>query len=439
MPFRAELGDYEFEVAPGWRVEADRVVRESDNVAVSAAYTITLTCRVRRDADETSAAKLGAFLAECLHSRTCPPLYVYDLEALDDQGDPTPVPEIGQIDEEAEDEDETNLGWEDPRLVGFQLPDETGQFMAGATFVLTIQARRSFPDSDGVCEMDQVFEEDEDSSGNEVQRLTTRGRTAKASGATAETPAVAARLRLPAPVGWVRTVQSLRYPLYPERHVFEAVSEVRTNDGATGSSGATSARVGERVFYDPVKGVLRKVNTAETTGGEDPQGWVLDQAPGREVVSAEITTDAGTQRRTQGEWRRIESLTSQDRTTRVERLFTLRGGGREVGAVLMSPPVRPKIQRGPWEPYALTEQVEVRALAPEALDHFRLPNPLGVPWVAKSEDHALPRVEEDALVPGQRLWVWAVTREYVWDSEDHPLDHEALKGAVFAPASEVLA
>jgi len=445
VSYQASIGNYEFDVMPAIEIDADRVVRDNAGPveAVAVNYTITLTCRVRQDETDDAAAKLGSFLLDCVHTRTCPAVYILDSEEIDGDGDPTPIPEIGAIDEDAEDEDENNLGWEEPRVVGFRLPNGEGQLMAGASFVLTIQARRSFPDADGVCELSQTFEKEE-TEGGEVHRLVSRGRCAKASGATADTPAVDARLRLPAPVGWVRTQHALREPLYPLRHMFEVVSEVRlaalvAGGGSPPPPGATSARLSERVVSDPVKGILRRINTAETTGGNDPAGWVRDQAPSKDVVSAELSSDNGETQRTQGEWRRIESLTTQDKTTRVERVFTLRGGLRETAVVLMSPPFRPHLQRGPITPYTLTEQIEIRALAPTSLDDFRYPEALGGAWFLSSIDHSLPRVEEDALAPGQRLWVWVMVREYVWDSTDSPFDSDVLSAAIFYPSTEVLA
>lgn len=429
--YSAQLGAHTFEVAPSIAPEVQRIVRQNatPNEAVACLYRIELTCRVREDASDTAADKLGTFLADCLHTRTCPALTIDDAAG-------NPIPEWGEIDPDAVDGSNQNLGWEDVRLVAYRLPPGDGQLMAGATFTLTIEARRSLPDDDGICELDQVYDYGTDEAGNDVERLVSRVRFAKASGATIDDAAVLARVRLPAPVGTTR-VDSYREPLYPLRHVAEYTSEVSTTTGVTGASGATAASSSARVVDVPEKGIRRLIDTAQTSGGEDPLSWVEGQAPSGQLVSASTSLDVGTTRAASGEWRRIESYKA-GQTTKVTRTFALRGGGRQAGAVLMSPPVRPKIQRGPHEPWRLVESIEVRALAPSELAHFAVPDPLSNPWVLLPQDHALPRVEEDARDPSQRLWVWTVTREYLWSSEDEPLNDPALIGAVFAAKDEVL-
>jgi hypothetical protein len=436
--YHAKLGDYLFDAMPAVEPECERVVRPGPdpNVAVAVNWTIPLICRVRETADVGSAALLGAFLAACVHTDECPAFLITDAAG-------TPLPEWGEIDPDAVDDAAANLGWEDVRLVSFRLPQGEGQLMAGATFFVTIQARRSFPDADGICELDQEYVAGEDASGNETERLeTTYIRFARAGGANIETAAVVARIRLACPVGYTRTVGGdrgyvYREPLYPERHVATGVVSEIALTTISGSTGAKDATLGERIVDDPARGLRRTTNTARTTGGDDPLGWVEDQAPSSLIVSGETTFEEGTEKTATGEWRRIEALDPLGKTTKVVRTLTIRGGRREVGAIKMSPPVRPVVQRGAFEPYRITETLEVYALDPKVFEDFKIPPPLPLPFVFGPEDSSEPRVSEDATVAEQRLWVWAITREYGWNAVDHPRTRPEFRDAVFLPPSVV--
>lgn len=438
--YSIEIGAYEFEATPSCAIDSERIVRRSlsPNEAVAINYTFSLVCRIRStDAlPDNGVAGLLTALAAWHDTRTCPAFVLRDAD--DEIVSPFNVSESA------------DLGWEDVRLVSFSLPADPAQLVAGATFSLVIQARRSFPDSDGICEYDATHEVTADEFGNEVQRLAVSFRFAKAS--ITSTPALAnpatytdaikARLRLAAPPGYVRTVGSAalgfsyEHPLYPLTHVVNTVSEVRTTGGVTGSSGATSARTETRRVVDPEKGLVRVTESAETSGGEDPEAWVRGQRPGAAIVSEAITVGLGSTQTARGEWTRIESFRGTGKTTDVTRTYALRGGRRALGATAMTPPLLPHLARGPFEPYVLSETVEVRAKGATALGDFELPGPLTAPWVLGAVSYALPRVEESAVDPNERLWLWVVTREYLWDDVNSPLLNSELAARMFADGLE---
>lgn len=218
------------------------------------------------------------------------------------------------------------------------------------------------------------------------------------------------------------------------------VSEVTKNNGVAGATGATKATTGQRVVFIPEKGIKRVVDAAETTGPTDPLAWVEQQQPSSALVSRETFVDVA-KKTANGEWKRVESLTSTQKT-KVTRTYSLTGGVRRGAVSERLAPTRPEIKRGPWQEHKLSEQLELRSLDARDLASFDLPSPLGTgedasPWVLIRNDHSLPRVEEDAMDPSQRLWVFVVQREYIWDSEADPLAHPALIGAVFAAKAEV--
>lgn len=431
--YTVEIGGYAFALAPATAIETERVVRPtSPNEAVAVNHTFRLACRVRAD---TPAAVTTAFLAAVnswLYTRTCPRFRLKD--------------EAGAVISPYDvDEDRSpTLNWEDVRLEACDLPAGDGQLVSGATFTLVLRARRSLPDADGICEFDAQEDHENDEFDNQVLRRTVRFRWAKASVVEMEdaSSAVQDRLRVDGEVGWVRTVGGsdlgfiFRYPLYPEFHVVETVSEIRTSSGVSGASGATRATTGTRTTVDPAKGLRRITQTAETSGAGDPEGWVQDQQPSAEYVSHDVSVEIGTVRSARAEWTRVEAFRANGKTTDVTRTYAVSGGLRTGDSVEMTPPYRPKIQRGPFTAYRITETVEVRALGATALSDFAVPDPLGVPFVLVEEDAALPRVEEQAIDPAQRLWLWVVTRTYLWDSEDDPKSHQALAAAVFSDALE---
>jgi hypothetical protein len=430
--YSVEIGAYEFDLAPATAIDTERVVRAnaSPNECVAVNYTFALSCRLRADTPAAVATALTAALASWHDTRTCPAFVIKD------EGGAV----VGDFDVEEGTDD-----WEDVHVAAFSLPAGDGQLVSGATFSLVIRARRSFPDSDGICEFDAAYDNENDEWGNEVQRLTVRFRFAKAS--TVDDPedytaAVKARLALEAPVGYVRTVGGTslgfiyRHPLYPEAHVVETVSEVRVTGAVSGSSGATRASTGTRTTIDPVKGIRRITHTAETSGGSDPGAWVEENQPTAAHVSHDVSVENGSTKSARGEWTQVEAFRARGKTTDVTCTYAIRGGRREVDAVKMTPPYRPKVRRGPFTEWRVVETVEVRALGATSIGDFAVPDPLEAPFVLGAVDHALPRVEEPAVDPAQRLWLWVITRDYVWDSEETPFAHPALAEAVFLDANE---
>jgi hypothetical protein len=436
--YTLEIGSYAFELAPATSISTERIVREntSPNEAVAVNYTFNLVPRLRADTPAAVMTALTTALASWQDTRTCGRFRLKDEAGT--------VISPFDVDEERS----PTLNWEDVRVASFDLPAGDGQLVSGATFSIVILARRSLPDSDGICEFSADYENENDEWGNEVQRLTTRFRFAKASviaDPADYTDAIKARLKLDAPVGYVRTVGGTalgfiyRHPLYPEAHVVETVSQVQVTGAVTGSSGATRATSSTRTVVDPVKGIRRITETAETSGGEDPESWVREQRSSAAIVSEDVSVDLGTTKSARAEWTRIEPFRAIGKTTDVTRTFALRGGRRPLSVVKMTPPFRPKIQRGPFEEWRLSETVEIRAKGATSLDDFTIPEPLGAPFVLGPVDHSLPRVEEPAIDPSERLWLWVITREYVWeesDAYDSPLEYPGLEDLTLSDANE---
>lgn len=439
--YALEIGSYAFALAPATSISTERIVRAntSPNEAVAINYTFSLVCRLRADTAAGVMTALTTALSSWQDTRTCGRFRLKDAAGA--------VISPFDVDEARS----PTLGWEDVRVVSFDLPAGDGQLVEGATFSVVIAARRSLPDSDGVCEYDANYSEDADEFGNEVRRLTVSFRFAKSavvSSPASYSSSLRSRLRLAAPPGYVRTAGSsslgfsYEHPLYPLTHVVRTVSEVRTVSGGGGTSvpapdGAVSARITRRRVVDPERGIVRITDGAEVSGGENPQAWVREQRPGASIVSEAITAELGSTANARGEWTRIEPFRSgEGKTVDITRTYALGGGRREIGATRMTPPYRPHLAEGPFGHYTLSETVEVRAKGAETIDEFAVPDPLPEPWRLSSVSHALPRVEESAIDPEERLWLWVITREYVWDAPSHPLDNQALTKAVLSDGAE---
>jgi hypothetical protein len=434
--YSVEIGDYDFDIAPGLDIAAERIVREnlSPVECVAINYTFTLPCRIR---STTPAASITAFLValnEWLETRDCPAF------RLKDEG--------GAIvgDYEVDEERDPTLNWEDVYVAALAQPPVDGQWVSGAVFTIVIRARRSFPDANGICELEIDVDKTGDEFGNEVHRKVCRLRWAKASAVDMAdaSDTVKDLVRLDAPVGWAVTIgiQGLgfayRTPLYPELHVVETVCEVRTTGGVAGGTGAIAASTGTRTTIDPAKGLRRITHSAQQDSGTDPGAWVEGAQPNAAYQLHDVSFEDGSTKRARGEWTSVEAYRAVGggKTTDVKCVYSLRGGRRDVTAVKMTPPFRPKVQRSGFDAYRLVETVEVRALGATRLDDFAVPVPLDTPWVLGPITASLPRVEEEAVDPSQRLWVWVLEREYVWDGEGHPLEHPKLLTAVFRDSAE---
>jgi hypothetical protein len=422
--YTAKLGAYTFDVAPGVALSSVEIVRgnAAPNLLVARDHEWTLRCRVRADTPALVVTALQAFLTAAVNARVVPTsLEIEDATATD-------LAQLGAVIAG------TAENWEDLRVTAFELPDDDGQLVAGAEFVLGFAARRSFPDADGVCELFQTREVDRDDFGNETRRLTTEVRLALnyvngvlASNTIEGTPAIRTQLTEILPVGWRRTRGStsvpfaVTYPAWPLRHRAVTVSEVTRNaGGATPPPGATSANTNERRVEDPEKGVLRIRYSAETVGSTAGLTWVQGQRP----TGATGETEARVEEKTfSGEWQRLEPLVSPTRgkITREKRTFQRSGGEREGGAVLMSAPHLPLATQGPWTVVRVVETVRIYALGVTTYEDLPLPDPLPAPWLmVEPASYPLPSVDEDSRYPAQRLWSRSATREYLLASGADP-------------------
>lgn len=442
--YTAELGSYVFDVTPAVSFECVDVTRRNVAPAVLVArlYTFTLRGRTRADTPALVATGFLSFLSGVVNVRTT----VAHLKIKDAGG--TALAQFGNVIEG------TSENWEDLAVERVAFDHADKQLVAGAEFLITFTARKSFPDANGICEFDQERSITPDEFGNETRNLTTTIRLARnyingvsASNTIIGTSAITALLKEAAPVGWRRTKGSAtlgfayRYPLYPQVHVAICESEVQKNGagGASPPDGATEATLAETVEDDPERGVQVITTIATTKGGTDPLGWVEQQQPTDATGETELST--GTENSARGEWRRLarKGTASGGKVTRIRKTYQLSGGTREGAAILMASPYAPTVTRGPWTPYRLLETVEVHALAVTSLEDIPIPEPLAAPWVlVEPVERGLPRVEQDANVPAMRLWRLDVTRSYLWPLDTDPLTDASLAGAILAPAGESL-
>lgn len=450
--YRATLGSYSFDVLPNISIRSSSVIRDNaqPNVRVAVNYEFRLKCRVPATTDAlatvppSAATNLGTFLASALHSRTLPTA----LTILDSNG--AAIPQIGNV--------AAAGGWEDLQVTDLEIPDagdQVGQLMAGAYFTLTFRARRTLADTDGICELAQVYEDDTDDTGATVRRLTSTIRLSQSAydgGTRVTSAAIAAKLRLACPVGFSRTRGNnswgfaARYPLYAlgsqDGLVAETVSEVRSSSSVVGASGSTKSEVATRIKQDPEKGLIRTTTTADTTGADSTTGleWVESQQP---AESTGETLEEPNARHARGEWTVISPLTAtaSGKLRRVRRRYSTRGGGRKASSVVMSFGFEPVVQRGPWSEFRLLEQIEVFAQGATELGEVPLPKPLDSPWVLDGEsvDDALPSIDEQAGYPSQRLWLRIVTRQYLWAGSGDPLESRGLTSRVMSEAANNLA
>lgn len=452
--YRATLGSYTFDVQPITSIKSVGVIRESvsPNVCVARLYEWRMRCRVPATTDAiatvppSAATNLGTFLSSAFHTRTLPT----SLSILDSAG--TAIPQIGDI--------SVSGGWEDLQLVDFDLAsvaEHPGQMVAGAYFELSFRARKSLPDSNGICELDLEYETTSDDVGREVRRVSGLIRLSLAAyttGTRITDAAVvsAAGIKLPCPAGWNRSRGNnsngfdVRYPKYPRLIEATVVSEVTLNGGGvSGASGAKSADVAVRHKDDPARGLLVTTTTAETTGPDSGAAleWVQQQQP---PESTGETLEEASKKHARGEWETRGPLTAAaadaGKVTRVTRAYTLRGGERSAYASAKASGLRPKIvSGGPFSPYVLAESIRIFARGPEALTDVPAPKPLGAPWVLDGDDavDAMPVVEEDANYPGQRVWVRVLERRYLWNGDGDPRSDGQLVARVMSDATTNIA
>jgi hypothetical protein len=451
--YTVKLGSYTFTTTPDVQITTTEVVRQNaaPNLLVARNYEWTFPrCRVRGDAPTDVVTALQAFLTAAVNARAFPT----SLEIENAAG--TDLAQIGAVTAG------TAENWEDLRVTEFSLAASadtptTAQLVSGAEFSLTFAARRSFPDSNGVCEFDQDREIEADSFGNETRRKTTTVRLARnyVNGTSASntilTTAIADEIAESCPVGWRRTKGStsvpfiIRYPLWPLTHLAVCVSEVaKTAVGAGAASpptGAIKAVTAERIVEDPEKGVKRFFFSAETVGATDGLTWVEAQRPSQGTGETE---DRPADKTAKGKWQYLEPLVGGQSTkvTRIKRSFVRGGGGRVGGAFVLSSPYTPKVTVGPYTPQRLVETVLVYALGATTLDDIPLPAqlPESTGWVLVEPSQTPdPSVDEDSRWPEQRLWRRAVTREYLWaKGATDPLTDTDYKAALLADAGLTL-
>ena len=143
-----------------------------------------------------------------------------------------------------------------------------------------------------------------------------------------------------------------------------------------------------------------------------------------------------------GEWtynETLSSVASGTRTTRVQRRFALHGGGRRAGVIEMSGGIAARVQVGSFVAVRLREEIDVYAMGPAELAHVPIPPPLSGGWQLDGDSVTdVIGIDEDAVSASQRLWLRAVTREYLWLATTDPLESQELNAALAAAMTESL-
>lgn len=435
--YTCSIGSHTFSAYPDILIETEPVIRTNvtPNRLVARYYRWLVRGRIVAGTPSATATALLTFLTACVNptSGVLPTTFkILDATA-------TAVAQIGNVVTGTAEE------WEDLQVTSFRLLDQEGSLVADAQFEVGFSARRSFPDSNGICELVQEWTETTDDNGNTVRNLTTTEiRLAKSSAnLIASTAAITAQLTITKPPGWSRTKGStsrgftLEYLEYPLLHRARCESEVVSNaGGATPPSGANSATTTDRIVDDAEKGVRRHLYSAESVGSVDGLTWVEDQRP----ADATGETESGAETKTyRGRWQYLEALAAPPvgKVTRTKRTFQLNGGGLEGGAIRMSPPYLPLVSRGARAESRLVETVRVYALGVTNYADIPLPDPLPGPWLLVEPTlGGEPSVDEDSRYPAQRLWVRSAVREYLWGGAgDDPRADAALAAAAVADAT----
>lgn len=415
---------YAFWAAPVFTArDLDRYHRTDVNPAVLGAVTreISLTCWVDgRDPPDT-VTNLGTLLTGFVNARVVPGFF----EVRDEDG--TAVTSIGQI-------TSASSAWEEVQITGFNLPAGVGQLVAGAEFTLTIQGRKTYGDSNDVWYREQSREVTYNEAGLERRTLTTELRITKASSNTIAGLASSYGAAESRAVGWRRVAPSnnsagyaIRYTKYPLLHEAVITSIVEElGSGYVLPTGAGDGSVVKIVQRDQASRTDRHVIQAEISGTTDPLGWAESQGEGGEFVGSYHDRHRNFARATfawnepinAGGGSSAGGGVGGGTSTRTEARMVLTAGGEPVRPLVMSGGALPVIRRGGLLPWTLTETIQVWAESPSALTDIPIPALLEDPWVLGAGGvWSLPYLDTQPST-----WTTTVTRSYVWDGDESPLE-----------------
>lgn len=417
-------GPWTFTVPPGLLFSGARTHRRDvypEEHAVTD-YTVRLErCRVFSVDGTASAAAtaLAAFFTACLHGRA-KPTYLQILDGA------SPIAEIGDM-------NTSTTGWQEILVTEWAMDDDAAQLRAGATFSLTITARRTFVDANGLVMLERDFRSRIGSNGLEVRTLTSRVQMRALTAVPTSASWLLALVRLAKPTGWVRSAGGsggiqVSYPLGATRtDVAEIVSEV-SQRGVSLPANAGGGTTGTTRRDRPELGLVEVTRFAELEGDADIAAFLRGQAPAGST--GERTHDEGDQRG-RGAWTTWE-LAGQVLGGKVTRLVVERrlthGGGR-VTVSERSGNLLPQVRKGAVAAWRLEERITVFALGVTEWSHIPTLPPLEKPWVvdpAGGSDEG-PRVDQVASTVDQTRWVRITARTYVWDGDHDPLEDEKVR------------
>lgn len=395
-------------------------------------YEVVVEGKVFGDTAIATITALGTLVSDYLDKQVLPTY----LRIEDEAGDP--VDQVGLIDESSD-------SWEQLRIVDHELltnPDDPREGRSQVSYRLVFQAERVFASSEGLLDLDQVYEEGGNDQGLKFRRLVSRVRFAESSANTPTTAAVLALVRLSKPVGWARQDPTnhpdgihVRWDDYPRNRVATITSHVAQQNSSvpTGASGGQKSIERREDF---ALGVLRLVTRASVDGSSDALGWVEEQ---KDPEAKGYTLNDEIQRAASGQFEELEVLTDflGGKVTQVRPERTLSGGGQMVSTTLVSAGAAPIIRPGPFTPLELTEVIDLHALGVESFDDIPqnlAPGPPG-DWIEVEPEGTdfLPAVQEYGRDAAQTLTRRRVTRRWIFRGQGDPRDDEAFRDWLMKP------
>jgi hypothetical protein len=432
--YTVTLQGHAFAAAPrlSWTAEAVHNRGTVPATLAAMAYRIRLDgCRIPSADGAASGARsaLVTFLTGTIHKAVTPTSLTITEGA-------SALSEIGTI--------STSGGWDEIEVAAFDLPHSDELLLAGAEFALEVRARRVFPDSDGVVELERVYREQAGVDGLTRRELVSTirmrdGTPVPTSGTVADL------LALPLLPGWVREQGGTRgfdleFTRYPRQDNARTVSVVRqVGGGSSAPEGSTGARVTITRREEVRRGYLEVTTSAAATGvdEEDGQAWLDERRPagswGEETLD-ELGKTAD------GRWVTRERLGTDEVVYDVR--ATLLPGGHPLREEPRSAGMRPLLRAGARRAWRLRVEADATFLAvdgaPPSPGLIRLVTlPPGASWRVDESASAwsLPRVAEDGASDGVGdVWSWSSATEWVWDSDESPLTQQLLEFVRSGPA-----
>lgn len=415
--------DFTFGVNPAIeQSDLERVYRDDviPSVLGSLRREWILTCAIDDDEPADVVTSLDSFLNAHINVRVQPKFF----KLKDSVGADLPD-SIGVL------SSETNL-WEEIHITDYELVDtrdKPNQLRSGAEFILTVSARKVFPDANGIWFRQQEREESANDAGLIRRERRTEIKISEAAwdngaGITIASLLSTAGMVEPKPIGFRRIAPannsdgaSIRFPRYPiETHAF--VISVIEQVGELGAVDADGTIV-ETVTEDPILGIDR-ITTEINAFGNDALSNVITNIP---TGGLGFTREDRQKNEAKGafETRRPRRFIA-GKATGVEVRFRLTGGHRLVDSDETSGGFLPQPRTGPFEPWRLEEEVKVWALGVRELNEIKLPPLVPGAWgLTQGPQSDMPRPEIRGGSLDNHVWSRVTRRNYIWTGEANPL------------------